>query len=760
MQNPKARRFPLVLLLPLLAIVPILSSSPTPQPALRVTNASTAPLSNPHSPSPALYSGAAHALRQGSLQEARQKLDQIARERPAETANTLLLAGLYAQAEGKTRVADQLLSGVAQPESALEDWRLFVLAENAAERRGAEDVATARSYYARLISDFPASPLRGEAYLAAARLAVKQGEERAALDLAAQARAAGIAGEEAGELDELAWDLGRRLDDPEAQREAGRRLLIEDPLSSEAREAARAFRAADGKVDWDRLRVSADDVVRRAHAFLEGDNPEAALTTLDNLSEERRGFDWSLARAEALTRSRRGLESLAFLDTLLPSGRAERAALEWQRAQAATAAAGRSSLSASERRRMLDIADRYLSNTVQLDPGLEMSASALRGIYEDFQASGLTQPALATLRLLRRVDPEDGTGAEGLWEQGWEAYQHGRAAAAVAAWSQLESIYPGHRETHRGRYWKARALEALGRPAEAQALYRDLVTGSDTADFYSAQALARLRGDAGDPALARNPISPAAAWPEPALRRAKLMIDLGLDDLAEREMEILDGRASERDLLALKALLLCRQGEQRTGLLLLREAFPALGGPRQSTVPEEILRAYYPLEYGDTIAAAAAEVGLPPYLVAGIIRQESAFDPRATSPVGARGLMQLMPATAREMSSKVGLPYAPESLYRPEVSIRLGAAYFREVLDGFDGNVALALAGYNGGPNRIRRLREEAGPAAGLDDFLENLSLDESRNYVKRILVLSDSYRQLYPPMRPEEGGATIRAAG
>jgi soluble lytic murein transglycosylase len=80
--------------------------------------------------------------------------------------------------------------------------------------------------------------------------------------------------------------------------------------------------------------------------------------------------------------------------------------------------------------------------------------------------------------------------------------------------------------------------------------------------------------------------------------------------------------------------------------------------------------------------------------------------------------------------------------------VRLGSTYFKEVLDGFDGNVELALAGYNGGPNRIRRLWNEAGGDAGgahLDSFLENLYLDESRNYVKRILVLSDSYRQLYP---------------
>jgi soluble lytic murein transglycosylase len=70
------------------------------------------------------------------------------------------------------------------------------------------------------------------------------------------------------------------------------------------------------------------------------------------------------------------------------------------------------------------------------------------------------------------------------------------------------------------------------------------------------------------------------------------------------------------------------------------------------------------------------------------------------------------------------------------------------VLRGFDGNVELALAGYNGGPNRIRRLwREAEAQGAGLDDFLETLGIEESRNYVKRILVLADSYRQLYPSM-------------
>jgi soluble lytic murein transglycosylase len=274
-----------------------------------------------------------------------------------------------------------------------------------------------------------------------------------------------------------------------------------------------------------------------------------------------------------------------------------------------------------------------------------------------------------------------------------------------------------------------------------------MVASSDTTDFYARQAVARL-GEIPLPEGTALAQAPAGAWPaEPELRRVKLLTDLGLDDLASREIELVAGRSNRRDVLALKGLILCRKGEQRSGLVLLREAFPALGGPYQSTVPAEVLFAYYPLEYGDQIRACARETGLPAHLIAGIIRQESAFDPQATSPVGARGLMQLMPQTAREVSRKVGVPYVPDRLYDPDLSVRLGAVYFRELLDRFDGNVELALASYNGGPNRIQRLWDESGPDAEVADFVETLDLDESRNYVKRILVLADSYRQLYPTL-------------
>ncbi len=378
---------------------------------------------------------------------------------------------------------------------------------------------------------------------------------------------------------------------------------------------------------------------------------------------------------------------------------------------------------------------------------LELSADALRRLYKDFLNADLLDPAVDTLRLLRRIDPLNQTGSGDLWERGWRDYQAGRHEEAVRSWSVLAEIYPEDGDAQRGRYWQARALEALGRGEEAHAIYRQLVVSSDTTDFYARQALTRL-GETASAAVTEIARGPAGDWPaEPALRRAKLLTDLGLDELASREVELVAGKASPRDVLALKGLILCHKGEQRTGLVLLREAFPALGGPYQASVPAEVLFAYYPLTYGDQIREYARATGLPGHLIAGIIRQESAFDPRATSPVGARGLMQLMPLTAREVSQKVGVAYSPEGLYDPALSVRLGSAYFRELLDRFDGNVELALASYNGGPNRIQRLWTEKGPDAQLADFVENLDLDESRNYVKRILVLADSYRQLYPSL-------------
>jgi soluble lytic murein transglycosylase-like protein/Tfp pilus assembly protein PilF len=736
-----------VLILTFLATVPKLRSTPDSKATLVLPPGHL--VQQPLSPPANLYAEAAQALRKGNLQEARQNLEAVARETPSEAVQARVVEGLYAHEAGDPKLAGELLAASATPGGELEDWRLFLLAERAAKDGDRE---RARATYNQLIAGCPESPLRPFAFLKSAELARDADQPRLALALIEQARAAGVDGEAAADLESLAWKIGRELADQEVQRAAGRQLLIENPLSREALEAVRTFRVTDGRAGWAHL-LSPEEVLRRARSFLQDESPSAALLTLNSIAEEERGFEWHLLKAQALTRARRGVEALALLNGVVPSALKERASLEWERAlaaaDAATARGGRENLPTPARRRMLEASHLHLANVVRTSADLDLSKDALRQLYEDYLEADLLEPALDTLRALRRIDPLDGTGTGDLWENGWALYGSGNLSGAVGVWSEMEEVYPDHRETQRARYWKARALEELGQPGRARGLYRDLAASSDTSDFYARQALSHLGQEPGDwDSAALLAQTPAGPWPsDPGLRRAKLLTDLGLDELAAREMELVEDRADPRELLALQALIRCRGGDLRTGLILLREAYPALGGPTQSTVPVEVLYAYYPLEHAEAIRARAAETGVPASLIAGIIRQESAFDTRATSPVGARGLMQLMPATAREVSGKLGLPYRPEELYDPERSVHLGSTYFREVLDRFDGNVELALAGYNGGPNRIRRLWREAGPDVRLDEFLETLGLDESRNYVKRILVLADSYRQLYPSL-------------
>ncbi|MFL6291220.1 MAG: transglycosylase SLT domain-containing protein [Thermoanaerobaculia bacterium] len=730
-----------VLLVCLAAVVHVALSVPKGAQAAP-SNPTPARTSRPSVPT-GLYAQAARALRHSDLQEARQHLEAVAESHPGEADRVRLLQGLYAAEAGDADLAEELLADSSGSDRSLEDWRLFLLGESALENDRPEAASAA---FEKLLAASPDSPLRAQAYLHAARLAREEGDERRTLSLIEGARREGVTGEAAVEMENLAWDIGREIDDDQVSREAGRRLLTRAPLTAGALGVADTFRAMDGDLDWTHI-LSAGEVKQRARSFLSVERLSAALDTLENVPQAERDVEWHVLRARVLIESGDAREALDVLDSVPGETREDRAGLEWERA-VATARLARG----GDRKALLEESHRHLANAVRaggIGGGSELSEDGLRDLYEDFLEAGLLSQAVDTLKLLRHLDPGDTTGAHDLWERGWTRYGRGDYEGAVAFWADLAEVYPEHGDAQRGRYWQARALEKLGRPGDAREIYSDMVASCDTSDFYNRRAIARLGVPpvSAEIQLAKGSASSVTApWPsDPTLERAKLLTDLGLDELARREMELVESQANHRDLLALRAIVMGREGKRRASIALLREAFPALGGAQQSTVPEEILRAYYPLDYEDTIRAAAAANGLPAWLVAGIIRQESAFDPRATSPVGARGLMQLMPATASEMARRLDTRYPADGLYDPEFSIELGAAYLAQLIKMFDGNVELALAGYNGGPNRILRMWNEAGPTPELDDFVENLDLDESRDYVKRILVLADSYRQLYP---------------
>ena len=686
----------------------------------------------------------AATLRDGDLDGARAELRDLSAEDRRTVGGPDTLLGLAAWAADDETAARELLAA-APVEGPLADWRLLALAELAADDDGPE---TSLRYYADLVANHPASPLRQEALIAAARLHHDSGNSRAALNLVELVRQEGGPGELRVDAEVLAWDIGGALDDDDVRREAARRLLTIAPWRASALGATDLFKSRGGKVDWRNVLTPAE-LERRAATFLKLDQADAARVTLGDVAPADRGLRWYLLTAEALTDLHRGREALAALEVPPVHDSEERAAVEYRRGLAARdladARRGGKKLAADERAWMRTAARRHFERVTELTDDTELAIDALRSLHDILDEDD-RDGRRSVLAQLHRHDATDRTGAEPLWEQGWKAYRRGDAQTAVARWSDLAEIYPESREAHRGLYWKARALEQMGRKGAARRVYDQLVTSSDTTDFYRRQALVRsgstpwVVGDAAEEMVELKP------WEiDPKLQRAKLLTDLGLDALARRETAVLADVVDARDAAALEAMILSRTGGHREAMGLLRRAYPQLGGPFQGSIPTDVLRAYYPLAYADEIREGARRSGLPPYLVAGIIRQESAFDPRATSHAGARGLMQLMPPTAREVAESLGHRYDPAKLYDPEFSILLGSTYFSRVLEMFDGNVELALAGYNGGPNRIRRLWKERESGSGVDEFFETLTIDESRNYVKRILVLADSYRRLYP---------------
>lgn len=164
-------------------------------------------------------------------------------------------------------------------------------------------------------------------------------------------------------------------------------------------------------------------------------------------------------------------------------------------------------------------------------------------------------------------------------------------------------------------------------------------------------------------------------------------------------------------------------------------------------------RLFYPFPYRATVERWASEYGVDARLVAAVARVESGFEPRARSAKGARGLMQIMPDTGAWVAERLGLEsVASEDLYDPELNLRLGIWYLAYQVRTFNGDLALALAAYNGGGTNVRRWLEEERWSGSVDD-LHQIPFPETRAYVRRVLTTYDRYCLLYPEMGASKDG-------
>ena len=285
-------------------------------------------------------------------------------------------------------------------------------------------------------------------------------------------------------------------------------------------------------------------------------------------------------------------------------------------------------------------------------------------------------------------------------------------------------------------YWKARALQALAKDSQdgegLRALGRELMAGiAGQMHFYGKLAAENLEQPIPIPARP-EPLSEAeraAAAANPGLNRALMLIAIGLRNEGVREWNWTLRGMGDRELLA-AAQFACD-----------RELWDRCINTSDRTRAEVDMQQRFPTPFRKEVQARAKEIGLDPAYVYGLIRQESRFIMDARSAVGASGLMQLMPATARWTARKIGLDYSGERITDRDTNIRLGTGYLKLVLDDFGGSQAMAAAAYNAGPNRPRKWRE--GPVLDPAVWAENIPFAETRDYVKKVLSNATYYAAL-----------------
>ncbi|MEE8614352.1 MAG: transglycosylase SLT domain-containing protein [Roseateles sp.] len=341
-------------------------------------------------------------------------------------------------------------------------------------------------------------------------------------------------------------------------------------------------------------------------------------------------------------------------------------------------------------------------------------------------AQRLQDTALPAFERAARLAPELSWSDDSL---AWAARAALRARQPAAALAAIERMSAAEQREPAWVYWKARATRLQG---DATAARSQLAPLAATPLNYFGRLAAEELGQPTPLPPAPAPLTAEerrAARSHLGLQRALLLIGGGLRPEGVREWNFSLRGMNDRALLA-AAQEACD-----------REVWDRCINTSERTRAEIDIAQRYPLPHRAELMREAQASGIDPAYVYGLIRQESRFVLDARSHVGAAGLMQVMPATARWTAKKVGLAYSPDLMHDRDFNLRIGTSYLKLVLDRFDGAQALAAAAYNAGPGRPARWRE--GPLLDAAIWAENIPFNETRDYVRKVLLGGTVYAQL-----------------
>jgi soluble lytic murein transglycosylase len=289
------------------------------------------------------------------------------------------------------------------------------------------------------------------------------------------------------------------------------------------------------------------------------------------------------------------------------------------------------------------------------------------------------------------------------------------------------------------------------KPANAAANYRTVIRAYQHY-FYAQMAKERLAalGNAqpvAQPQLDRLQAPPVPILEEsfpvdsPQLAKARLLANAGLNDYIAQEIAA-DPDSSSWSALA-EAQIYASYGETYRAMRALKRGLPYAATAPIKSIPLVYWRILFPEPWWATIKAESAKNNLDPYLVVSLIRQESEFNPSVISYANAYGLMQLLPSTGKAMAREEGISHFQTfQLLDPEMNIRLGTRFLRQMLDKVGGVQEYALAAYNAGDERVVDW-QAAGPYSGIDEFVESIPFTQTREYVEAILRNEEMYKAI-----------------
>lgn len=495
------------------------------------------------------------------------------------------------------------------------------------------------------------------------------------------------------------------------------------------------------------------------------------------------------ARAEALFGAHRWSDARSEFDATLPqTAGPDHAHAELRIAQCHSAQGGGASALASaaftdpaaESERLYSLSQAYrnekhesemlaaINQTASQFPHTEWTSEAL------FQAGNyywvlLDRPRAADYyRRAADAFPAGKNAPIAVWRATWAAYMD-RKPESVSLLESFIQNFPTSNAVPDALYWLGRAAERDGNIPCARSFYvKDQQRFPQT--FFGLRAadrIAELGTQPLEPAeiLAAIPDAPAVSSldapipPEalPRWQRAAALSKIGFDSSAELELRAAYATTQSPRLLLEAAQSAIAAEHYSVAIALARQAYPQPEARNPSEMPSAVAKALYPLPFFSSVTIAAARDHVDPMIVAGVMRQESAFQPEAVSSAGAVGLMQVLPKTAPALARRLKLRYSRIRLFDPEYNLQLGTLYLSDLIGQF-GEPEAALAAYNAGEDRSKLWKAERNYPE-VAEFVESIPFTQTRDYVQIVMRNAEIYRKLNPPAAAKPARAKSSAA-